>query len=141
MGAIFVRYIPFPTGTHVLSHFTDRLTQGLRISKYYGNLHERSPTDIEVGVCDADKAFSACIEHTRSLDEREYVFLQCAVLHTTRHGQRRVRTCNLALQVTSLAKNVFRFADMDAVVCHLARECECSVLLMELSTLTGLLQQ
>lgn len=88
-------------------------------------MHERSPTDIEVGVWDADKAFSACIEHTRSLDERQHAYLQCAVLYTTRHGQRRVRTCNLALQITSLAGNVYRFADMDAVVCHLARECEC----------------
>ncbi|KIM70512.1 hypothetical protein SCLCIDRAFT_12458 [Scleroderma citrinum Foug A] len=99
-----------------------RSSHGLRILKYYGNVHERSPTDIEVGVWDADKAFSACIEHTRSLDERQHAYLQCAVLYTTRHGQRRVRTCNLALQVTSLAGNVYRFADMDAVVCHLARE-------------------
>lgn len=75
---------------------------------------------------DADKAFSACIEHTRSLDERQHAYLQCAVLYTTRHGQRRVRTCNLALQVTSLAGNVYRFADMDVVVCHLARECKSS---------------
>ncbi|KAL4067050.1 hypothetical protein V8B97DRAFT_2025337 [Scleroderma yunnanense] len=105
-----------------------RCSNGLRISKYYGNLHERSPTDVEVGICDADKAFSASIEHTRSLDDQQYAYLQCAVLYTTRSGQRRVRTCNLALQVTPLAGNVYRFADMDAVVCHLARESMTSLL-------------
>ncbi|KAG0706925.1 hypothetical protein DFH29DRAFT_899078 [Suillus ampliporus] len=99
-----------------------RCSNGLRISKYYGNFHERSLSDLDIGVLDADKAISVHIEHSRKLDAREYAFLQCAVLHTTPDGQRRVRTCNLALQVADLAANVFRYADMDAVVCHLARE-------------------
>ncbi|KAJ8596156.1 beta-sandwich domain of Sec23/24 [Rhizopogon salebrosus TDB-379] len=99
-----------------------RCSNGLRISKYYGNFHERSVTDLDIGILDADKAISVQIEHSRKLDAREYAFLQCAVLHTTPEGQRRVRSCNLALQVADLAANVFRFADMDAVVCQLARE-------------------
>ena len=97
---------------------------GLRISKYYGNFHERSVTDLDIGILDADKAISVHIEHSRKLDAREYAFLQCAVLHTMPDGQRRVRTCNVALQVADLAANVFRYADMDALVCHLARECQ-----------------
>jgi protein transport protein SEC24 len=103
---------------------TNETSVGLRISKYYGNFHERSVTDLDIGILDADKAISVQIEHSRKLDARDYVFLQCAVLHTTPQGQRRVRTCNLALQVADLAANVFRYADMDAVVCHLARECQ-----------------
>ncbi|KIJ62132.1 hypothetical protein HYDPIDRAFT_182910 [Hydnomerulius pinastri MD-312] len=99
-----------------------RCSHGLRVSKHYGNFHERSPTDMGLGVFDADKAISALIEHTRTLDERQYAYLQCAVLYTTIDGQRRVRTCNLALQVASLAGNIFRYADMDTVVCHLARD-------------------
>lgn len=99
-----------------------RCSYGLRISKYYGNFHQRSLTDLEAGVWDADKAFSACIEHARTLDERQYAYLQCALLYTTTDGERRVRTCNLALQVVSLAGSVFRYADMDATVCHLARQ-------------------
>ncbi|KAF8839165.1 beta-sandwich domain of Sec23/24 [Paxillus ammoniavirescens] len=105
-----------------------RCSQGLRVSKYYGNFQERPPTDLGLGVFDADKAVSALIEHSRTLDERQYAYLQCAVLYTTMDGQRRVRTCNLALQVASLAGNVFRYADMDAVVCHLARDSIASLL-------------
>lgn len=37
-------------------------------------------------------------------------------------GQRRVRVCNVALQVAALAGNVFRFADMDTVVAIMMRE-------------------
>ncbi|KAG2111951.1 Sec23/Sec24 trunk domain-containing protein [Suillus discolor] len=99
-----------------------RCSNGLRISNYYGNFHERSVSDLDIGILDSDKAISVHIEHSRKLDAREYAFLQCAVLHTTPDGQRRVRTCNLALEVADLAANVFRYADMDAVVCHLARE-------------------
>lgn len=33
-----------------------------------------------------------------------------------------MRTVNLALQVATLAGSVFRFADMDAAICHFARE-------------------
>ncbi|KAF9225736.1 beta-sandwich domain of Sec23/24 [Gyrodon lividus] len=98
-----------------------RCSHGLRVSKYYGNFQERSLTDLGFGVFDADKAVSAVIEHSRTLDERQSAYLQCAILYTTVDGQRRVRTCNLALPVASLAGNVFRYADMDAVVCHLTR--------------------
>ncbi|KAG6377388.1 hypothetical protein JVT61DRAFT_15184 [Boletus reticuloceps] len=99
-----------------------RCSHGLRVSKYYGNFQERSPTDLTLGIFDSDKAVSALLGHSQTLDERQYAYLQCAVLYTSVDGQRRVRTCNLALPVVSLAGNVFRYADMDAVVCHLARE-------------------
>lgn len=94
---------------------------GLRISKHFGNFLEVA-TDLALGTLDADKAISVQYEHMRSLDERELAFLQSAVLYTTPEGQRRVRTCNLALQVASLAGSVFRFADMDTVVTHMIRE-------------------
>ena len=34
---------------------------------------------------------------------------------------RRVRVCNLALQTVELAANVFHYADMEAVLAHMAR--------------------
>lgn len=79
---------------------------------------------------------SALIGHSQTLNERQYAYLQCAVLYTSIDGQRRVRTCNLALPVVALAGNVFRYADMDAVVCHLARDGEASVLVPMITCLT-----
>ncbi|THH07856.1 hypothetical protein EW146_g9184 [Bondarzewia mesenterica] len=96
-------------------------TTGLRVANYYGNFSQRTTTDLEFGTLDADKAVSVLIEHSHTLDERQYAFLQCALLYTTVAGQRRVRVCNLALQVVALAGTVFRFADMDTLVVHMLR--------------------
>ena len=107
---------------------------GLRIANQYGNFYEDAAGDLQFGTFDADKAICVTISHSSTLDERQYAFLQSAVLYTSADGQRRVRTCNLALQVVTLAGNVFRFADMDGVVSHMLREGSCSV---SLSTSTA----
>ncbi|KAL4254614.1 hypothetical protein ABKN59_005186 [Abortiporus biennis] len=99
-----------------------RCSYGLRIAKTYGNYYENAAADLDFGTLDADKAICAEFEHSKNLDDRQNAFFQCAVLYTSVDGQRRVRVCNLALQVASLAGNVFRFADTDTVVCHMVRE-------------------
>jgi protein transport protein SEC24 len=76
-----------------------------------------------MGTCDADKAFCVTLEHSGiPLDERSDAHLQCALLYTTASGERRVRTCNIAISVSSLAGNVFRHADQEAVVTYWLRE-------------------
>ncbi|KAI3998254.1 hypothetical protein K525DRAFT_281509 [Schizophyllum commune Loenen D] len=75
----------------------------------------------------ADTAFGASIGFTGGtltqtvLDVREFAHIQCAVLYTTAEGSRRVRVLNLALQTVELAANVFHYADMEAVLAHMAR--------------------
>ena len=92
---------------------------------HFGNFYGRSDTDLAFGVLDANKAISVQFEHKGSLSAREYAHIQCALLYTSLDGKRRVRTINLAVQVADLAGNVFRNADMDAVVCHLSKEGSC----------------
>jgi len=97
---------------------------GLRADKLTGNFHLPNPTTPTFGTLDADQAISVSFTHSASLSPHEYAFIQCAVLYTTTDGHRRVRVINLALQVTELAGDVFRFADMDVVVTHLMRQCK-----------------
>lgn len=90
--------------------------------KHLGNFHESSSTDLAFGTVDSDKAISVEFEHTRSLSDRQFAYVQCAVLYTTVTGLRRVRTINLALQVGTLAGSIFRYGDMDTLVTHMIRE-------------------
>ena len=98
------------------------LKLGLRITRQYGNFYEGPADDLVFGTLDADKSILVVFDHARTLDDRNYAFIQSAVLYTTITGERRVRVCNVALQVVSLAGNVFRYADMDTVVTLMARE-------------------
>ncbi|EIN08619.1 sec24-like protein [Punctularia strigosozonata HHB-11173 SS5] len=106
--------------------FRARCSTGLSVSGYLGNFDRASETDIAFGTIDADKSFCITFEHSSSrvkLDPREHAYLQCALLYTTVQGERRVRTINVALQVADLAGTVFRYADMETVVCYLAKDC------------------
>ena len=79
-----------------------------------------------MGALHADSAFAVTLQHSSgrvsTLDSREYAHLQCAVLYTSKEGQRRVRVLNVAFQVSTLAGNVFRFADAEATLATFAKE-------------------
>ncbi|KXN91832.1 hypothetical protein AN958_11651 [Leucoagaricus sp. SymC.cos] len=99
-----------------------RCSSGLRILTHFGNFVKSNPTDLDMGILDADKAIMADFEHSSTLNPRDYAYIQCATLYTTVLGERRVRVINLALQVVQLAGNVFQYADLDTLLCRLTRE-------------------
>ena len=97
---------------------------GLQVDQLTGNFYLSDPSTPTLGTLDADQAFSVSFSVTATLSPHQYASIQCAVLHTTTDGRRRVRVVNLALQVADLGANVFRFADMDVVVAHFVRQCK-----------------
>ncbi|GAA5958456.1 hypothetical protein JCM21900_001476 [Sporobolomyces salmonicolor] len=99
-----------------------RCSNGLRIADHFGNFFQRNVTDLEFGTLDADKAVTAKIKHEGKLDEKTDAYFQCAALYTSASGQRRVRVHNMAVPVTSLVNNVFRFADMDTTIAYIIKE-------------------
>uniref|UniRef100_V5EUQ8 Transport protein SEC24 n=2 Tax=Kalmanozyma brasiliensis (strain GHG001) TaxID=1365824 RepID=V5EUQ8_KALBG len=99
-----------------------RCSNGLRVADHFGNFFQRNSTDLELGTMDADKCIAALVKHDGKLDEKHEAHFQCAVLYTTAQGERRVRCHNIAVPVTSLLGNVFRYADMDSAVAYYSKE-------------------
>lgn len=104
-----------------------RCSNGLHVAQHYGNFFQRNTTDVEMGICDADKAIACLVKHEGRLDEKQEAHFQCAMLYTTATGQRRVRCHNIAVPVTNLLGNVFRYADMDSTVAYYIKEGEFSI--------------
>ncbi|CBQ71080.1 related to Protein transport protein Sec24C [Sporisorium reilianum SRZ2] len=99
-----------------------RCSNGLRVADHFGNFFQHNATDLELGTMDADKCIAALVKHDGKLDEKHEAHFQCAVLYTTAEGERRVRCHNVAVPVTSLLGNVFRYADMDSTVAFYSKE-------------------
>lgn len=99
-----------------------RCSNGLHVSQHYGNFYQRNITDLEFGNIDADKCVSVLIKHESRLDEKHEAHFQCAMLYTTAYGERRVRCHNIAVPVTSLLGNVFRYADLDSTITYYNKE-------------------
>ncbi|KAK5666067.1 COPII coat Sec23p-Sfb3p heterodimer component [Batrachochytrium dendrobatidis] len=99
-----------------------RVSDGLKVTDYYGNFYMKNSTDIELAGIDSLKAFGVVLKHDGKLDEKQDAHIQAALLYTTSDGQRRVRVHNLSLPTTSQLTNVFRFAEMDTSVNFFARE-------------------
>ncbi|CAO1626197.1 unnamed protein product [Parajaminaea phylloscopi] len=99
-----------------------RCSNGLNPTQHYGNFYQRNATDLEFGNIDADEAISVLLKHDGRLDEKREAHFQCALLYTTSYGERRVRCHNIAVPVTNLLGNVFRYADLDSTIAYYAKE-------------------
>lgn len=156
---LFPRFSPLrdatPLRTHLVRLLTRetgyscrarvRISQGLRITGLHGPLSQGgagadfADGEAAMGVLQSDNALAVSYAHSgrTTLDVRGNAYgsgglahIQCAVLYTSRNGERRVRVLNLALKVTELAGNVFRYADAEATVAFFAKECELSMFIV-----------
>ncbi|PAA61724.1 hypothetical protein BOX15_Mlig008454g1 [Macrostomum lignano] len=98
-----------------------RTSAGTRPVDFYGGMYMANTTDVETGVFGSDKAVALEIKHDDKLAEGESVLIQCALLYTGIGGQRRLRIHNLALATSAQMPDVFRSAELDALINLLAK--------------------
>lgn len=99
-----------------------RCSNGLRTTQHLGNFFQRNATDLEFANIDADSCVSVLVKHEGSLNEKQEAHFQCALLYTTAYGERRVRVHNVAVPVTNVLGNVFRYADLDSTITYYNKE-------------------
>ena len=100
-----------------------RCSKGLTVGEYLMGTPRPGELEVDVPGIDADAAFAVTLRHDDKLDESQPAYVQCALLYTTGYGQRRVRVLTLALQPTEAMANLYRYADLDAIMNVLMRQC------------------
>ena len=76
-------------------------------------------------ACDEDKAFAMVIAHEETVVTPGLTFLQCALLHTSSSGERRIRVHTMAVPVVTELHEMYRATDggaMAAMCSKLAAE-------------------
>jgi len=99
-----------------------RVSEGLAISDYYGNFNMWTEDDMEIVAIDCDKAVAVQFKYTKDLLNKP-VSVQAALLYTNQHGERKIRVLTQHLTITSQLANVFRGADVDAIMNFSLRMC------------------
>lgn len=93
-----------------------RAGSSLQAGEYFGNYSTLNQTDYQFAAIDCDQSFAVTFFYDGKLDERERISFQCAALHTTAQGQRRIRVLNLAVPVSNQLASIFRMADLEALL-------------------------
>lgn len=93
-----------------------RCSTGLRATEYFGSFKMANTTDVELAGIDADKAIAVRIRHDDKIPDNADVHFQVALLYTSVFGERRIRVSTLSIRAVSTLSDIFRGADMDALV-------------------------
>lgn len=98
-----------------------RCSTGLRPTDFFGNFVMNNTQDVEMAGVDADTCVTIRIKHDDKLADNSDAHFQVALLYTTASGQRRIRVHTLSLRVGSQYPDIFRAADMDALLCFIPK--------------------
>ncbi|GIZ01366.1 protein transport protein Sec24C [Caerostris extrusa] len=98
-----------------------RTSAGISPLFYYGNFYMSNATDIELSAIDCNKAITVEFAYDDKLPENETVFIQAALLYTTRTGERRIRVHNLAFPTSIAMPDIYKCCEMDATINFLAK--------------------
>lgn len=93
-----------------------RASSGLRPVDFFGAFTMDNTTEIELAGIDEDKAIVVQCKHDDKLSEQKGTCFQVALLYTSVHGERIIRVSTLCLNVVSQLADVYRGADMEAVL-------------------------
>eukprot|EP00871_Galdieria_phlegrea_P002596 jgi/Galph1/3337/GphlegSOOS_G1955.1 len=105
-----------------------RSSPGLGTAAHFGHFQPQRSLDIVIPVMDKSSTISVELEYDDKLPEVNdgsatgAPCIQCAVLYTDAEGRRRIRVHTLLVGSSSQLVNIFRYADCDAVTCHLAKK-------------------
>lgn len=103
------------------AHIKVRCSTGLEVQKYYGNfLPSDNPS---ISILSKDTCFDTLFRYTGRLNTSLDCHFQAVVLYTTLSGERRLRVVNLVTAVTERLLEVFAFANQDALVSLMVRDC------------------
>ncbi|KZT42403.1 hypothetical protein SISSUDRAFT_1058495 [Sistotremastrum suecicum HHB10207 ss-3] len=98
-----------------------RCSDGLKVHHNLSIGLSPETDEIRLGSLDADKALGLLLTHSHKLPSTT-AYMQFALLYTSKEGRRKLRVINLGLPVSSMASNIFRFADLDTCICLWARQ-------------------
>lgn len=98
-----------------------RCSAGLRAMDYFGAFHMANSQDVELAGVDSDSSVTVRIKHDDKLPDNTDVHFQIALLYTTSTGSRRIRVHTLTLRCTKDLAEIFRGADMDALLAVMAK--------------------
>ena len=94
-----------------------RATTGLRMSAFYGNFFNRSSDLCAFPAFPRDQGYVIEVSIDETIN-RPFVCLQAAVLHSTCHGERRIRVITLSIPTTSNMADIYASADQVAIATY-----------------------
>merc|ERR1711963_810486 len=93
-----------------------RTSTGVRPTDFFGAFYMGNTTDMELASLNSDMAMACEIKHDDKLTDEDGVYIQAALLYTSCSGQRRLRICNMSLNVCDNMGELYRNCDLDTVV-------------------------
>jgi protein transport protein SEC24 len=98
-----------------------RCAKGFRVAAFHGHFFVRSTDLLALPAADGDKAYAIQIAHEETVAPTGVTYMQCALLHTTSGGERRIRVHTLAVPVVSELGDMFRAVDGGATAAMVAK--------------------
>eukprot|EP01132_Coremiostelium_polycephalum_P005841 gene5841-7270_t len=97
-----------------------RTSRGLECTTNYGNIQEENGI-IQVAGISSDKTITTVFKYDDKLKAKSKAYIQFAMIYTNIKGENRIRVHNLRLSIESVLAELFKNADLDAIVAYLAR--------------------